>query len=156
MYTHRPATTEDYQEIARFPQDARELFFMYPKGTFPLTAEQLEEAASTRFKPTVVEHNGQVVGYCNFITVTEDSCSLGNFIIHPDYRGKGAGRSLIEAMQECARSELKLKVFRLICHNTNTGALLFYAKLGFTPYGFNFQTDQEGTPIVGIKLEVLL
>ena len=156
MFSHRAAASQDFNEIAKFPQDARELFFMYPKGVYPLTADQLEKAASTRIRPTVVLHGDHVAGYCNIIEVIEDSSWLGNFIVNPSYRGMGAGKYLIEAMKEVAKSELRVKRFRLLCHSTNTDALLFYTKLGFKPFDSNIKTDHEGKPIVGIKLEVTL
>ncbi|UVI29419.1 GNAT family N-acetyltransferase [Paenibacillus spongiae] len=129
---------------------------MYPKGIYPLTAEQLEQAARTRIKPTVILYGDQVVGYCNFIEITGDSSWLGNVIIHPSYRGMGVGKYLIETMKETARSELRVTNFRLLCHSTNTDALLFYTKLGFKPFDSNIQQDHEGKPIVGIKMEVAL
>jgi ribosomal protein S18 acetylase RimI-like enzyme len=156
MFSNRTAISQDFPEIAKFPQDARELFFMYPRGTYPITADQLEDIASTRIKPTVVLHNDKAVGYCNFYEVSEESCWLGNLIISPSYRGKGVGKYLIEVMQDYARSELGLKNFRLVCHNINTNALLFYIKLGFKPFDFNIQNDNEGKQVVGIKMEIKL
>jgi ribosomal protein S18 acetylase RimI-like enzyme len=148
--------SQDFFEISSFPQDARELFFMYPKGTYPISADQLEKVASTRIKPTVILYEDKVVGYCNFVEITEDSSWLGNLIINPSYRGMGVGKYLIETMKEYARSELRVKYLRLICHNINTEALLFYTRLGFKPFDFNIQIDNEGKQIVGIKLEVKL
>lgn len=148
--------SQDFQEISNFPRDAGELFFMYPNGSYPITAEQLEEVARNRIKPTVILHEDKVIGYCNFYEVSEESSWLGNLIIKPSYRGTGAGKYLIEIMKEYAKSELRVKYFRLVCHNTNTSALLFYTKLGFKPIDFHIQNDHEGKQIVGIKMEIKL
>ncbi|WP_442951465.1 GNAT family N-acetyltransferase [Paenibacillus sp. GYB004] len=38
--------------------------------------------------PTVVLHNGDVVGYANVFGLQEEQwCNLGNFIVAPDFRG---------------------------------------------------------------------
>ncbi|WP_166242669.1 GNAT family N-acetyltransferase [Paenibacillus turpanensis] len=153
MYTHRPVNCSDFEEIALFPQDARELFFMYPKGIYPLTPGQLEEAAKSRVNATVILSDKYIVGYSNLYDVTEEECWLGNVIIHPNYRSKGAGRYLVETMIHIARMELKIKHFRLVCHNINTKALLFYTKLGFKPFDLKIMQDQYGNELVGIKLE---
>lgn len=59
-YGCRAAQTSDYKTIAAFPQNADELFFMFPHATFPLTADQLEASAKERLKPTVVTCEGKV------------------------------------------------------------------------------------------------
>ncbi|GAB6931138.1 hypothetical protein JCM10914A_51210 [Paenibacillus sp. JCM 10914] len=154
MYDHRLAVTSDFDIIATFPQDARELFFMYPKGKYPIDPQALEEVATVGLNPTVVTHNNQVVGYANLYDVGQYECWLGNVIVSPAYRGKGAGRYLIETMQVFAKEELRVQRFRLVCHNINTAALLFYTKFGFTPIGSVIMQDTEGREIVGIKMEM--
>ncbi|SDZ10116.1 Acetyltransferase (GNAT) family protein [Evansella caseinilytica] len=156
MYSHRSAVNEDYKTISLFPQDARELFFVYPKGSYPLTAAKLQEVAQSRVNPLVVLDNGVIVGYGNLYDVSEDECWLGNVIIRPSYRGKGVGRYLIETMKAYAKSELSVKRFRLVCHNINTKALLFYTKLDFKPFDVKVMTDNEGNEMIGIKMEVRL
>ncbi len=154
MFSHRPVTSDDFNVISEFPQDAKELFFMYPKGKYPITANQLEEVASNRINPTVITHDRLVVGYCNLYDVSAEECWLGNVIIAPSYRGRGVGKYLIETMKVYAKTELKVSFFRLICHNINTKALLFYTKLGFKPFGLKIINDHEGNDIVGIKMEI--
>jgi hypothetical protein len=41
MFNHRPVITSDFETISRFPQNQTELFFMYPKGTFPICEASL-------------------------------------------------------------------------------------------------------------------
>src|SRR5690606_27529771 len=53
MYEFRDAKREDFGQIAAFPQDRREAFFMWPRGSYPFTAEALYEAAMRRLLPTV-------------------------------------------------------------------------------------------------------
>jgi|GEM_PF-2603287 len=42
IYAHRQASLEDLPQICKFPQNPMELYFMYPKATFPLTYDQLK------------------------------------------------------------------------------------------------------------------
>lgn len=153
-YTFRPATKEDFAIICTFPQNALELFYMYPSGVFPLTAEQLERAASTRWKPTVVvDDSGQLAGYANFYGLDpEKHCWLGNFIVHTEYRGKGAASALIGEMVRIAGVELGVPKLLLGCHNTNLTGLLFYKKLGFKPFDMNVMKNHLGETVVGIQM----
>ena len=152
-YEHRAVQSRDFEIIATFPQNRNELFFMYPKGIYPLTAQQLEEAAMTRTHPIVVTRGQQVAGYCNLYDVTQEDCWLGNVIVAPAFRGGGAGGYMIRTMMDYAREELQVAKFRLVCHNTNTAALLFYTKLGFTPFGIKTLNGPDGQEIAGIKME---
>jgi len=88
---YRPLQEKDLESICTFPRSEEELFYMFPKARYPLTPEQLLGVAENRHDPTVVLVNGVVAGYGNFIEVHErDYCSIGNLIIKPLERGKGA------------------------------------------------------------------
>ncbi len=58
MLTHRPVQKEDVYFLCQFPQSAEELFFLFPKATYPLTPEQLQDAIDQRFDSTVVLWEG--------------------------------------------------------------------------------------------------
>jgi len=157
MYTYRNVSREDFNLLSSFPQNKVESFYMFPRGTFPLDPMHLYEVSQTRVLPTVIESDGSLVGYSNLYDLVEgDHCWLGNVIVNPAYRGKGAGRYLIEVMIERARNELKLKELHLVCHNTNTKALLLYSKLGFNPYSTKIVNDYDQNDIVGIKMKMSL
>jgi len=64
---HRPVKADDIKTICDFPQNAQELFFIFPKAHYPLTEAQLIAAITQRFDSTVVEIDGAVVGFANFI-----------------------------------------------------------------------------------------
>lgn len=153
MYTCRDAKEEDFTVIAAFPENKTELFYMFPRGAFPLDPNHLLEVSRERFLPTVIESEGAVVGYSCFYGHEEgEKCWLGNFIIHPKSRGKGAATYLLETMMERAGEELRVRELHLVCHNPNTKALLLYTKLGFTPYGVRILKDQDDQPIAGITM----
>ncbi|MDR0263230.1 MAG: GNAT family N-acetyltransferase [Sphingobacterium sp.] len=157
MFQSRAANHEDFLIIATMPQNQEELFYMFPRGIYPVLAEQLEEVASMRFSPTVITYMGEVAGYCSLYDVTEgQECWLGNVIVHPNYRRYGVGSFLINAMKQIAKTEYKAERLNLICHNTNTKALLFYYKQGFKPFDMKIMEDYKRNMISGIKMSIEL
>jgi ribosomal protein S18 acetylase RimI-like enzyme len=155
MYESRGAKEEDFEMIARFPQDRKEAFYMYPRGSYPFSPDQLYEVSLTRAIPTVILKDDEIVGYANVYDWAEgESCWLGNVIINPIFRGKGAGKHLIEVLKNRAKEELNVEEVNLVCHNINTNALLFYNKLGFKPYDFKTILDYENNEIAGIVMKV--
>ncbi|WP_135557264.1 GNAT family N-acetyltransferase [Paenibacillus cymbidii] len=156
-YASRKAQKEDFARIGKFPANAEEAFFMYPSGVYPLTGEQLEEAAAKRFHPTVVLHDGELAGYANFYATNEGTQFwLGNFIVAPAFRSKGAGAFLLTTMMEIAKRDLGMSRLQLVCHGINTKAMLFYLKMGFQPFEMFAAKDHEGRPIVSFKLAAAL
>jgi RimJ/RimL family protein N-acetyltransferase len=157
MYEVREARREDFEHIAEFPKDRREAFFMYPKGSYPFSADQLYEVSLTRAIPTVILREDEVVGYANVYDWTEgESCWIGNVVVNPRHRGQGAGKFLIETMIKKAKEELKVKEINLVCHNVNTRALLLYHKIGFKPFGIKPIIDHENRDIAGILMRYSL
>ncbi|GAA3406885.1 GNAT family N-acetyltransferase [Paenibacillus hodogayensis] len=157
MYTCRPAQTADFPVISQFPQTEEEAYFMFPSGTYPLSASQLEERARERLHPTVVVDGDEVAGYANIYDYVEGKhCYLGNVIIAPAHRGRGAARFLLESMIGNARDELRVPRLLLLCHHTNPRAMLFYRKLGFKPFDLERKTNRRDEVIVGIRMELSL
>lgn len=42
--SYRPIEERDYENVCQLPQNAEDLFFMFPKAEYPLTINQLESA----------------------------------------------------------------------------------------------------------------
>ena len=104
--SHRPVTENDLQIICGFPQNASELFFLFPKADFPLAPSQLQEAIAQRSDSTVVELDNEVVAFANFYrSETDGVCSIGNVIVSPAARGRGVGSYLIKHMAHLAFSK---------------------------------------------------
>lgn len=153
MLRYRDAVHEDYRVIASFPQDPRELYYMFPKGKFPIPPDQLEQVGLSRYSPTVITHQDEVVGYCNLYDVTTGKdCWLGNVIVHPKHRGAGVGTFLFHSISQRARTEYGCREIKLVCHNTNTEALLFYHKLGLKPFDLKIMEDYRGYKVAGIMM----
>lgn len=143
-YIHRPLRPEDAALISSFPRTAEELYFMFPKATWPLTAGAVLEAAAQRHDATTVEWEGRVVAYANLVRIEPHHfAAIGNVVVAAEARGKGAGRFLIEAMVVKGFAH-GVREVRVSCHGANAAGLLMYAALGFEPYGIEKVEDWMG------------
>ncbi|TYP64210.1 GNAT family N-acetyltransferase [Stutzerimonas stutzeri] len=143
--THRPATEQDIQTVCGFAQDAQELFFFFPKAQFPLTPRQLSQAVAERADATVVELDGEVVAFANFYRwETEGRCSIGNVVVAPAARGRGAARYLMEQMIALALTKYRAREVTVSCFNQNLAGLLLYPKLGFEPFAVEERVGPAG------------
>ena len=131
-FSQRPVREDDLEAISAFASNEEELFFFYPKAAFPLTPRQLKTSIEARADSTVVERDGEVIGFANFYRwETGGICSIGNVVISPKARGLGAGRFLMRVMISLAVEKYQAKEIRVACFNRNTSALLLYQSLGF-------------------------
>src|SRR5574343_611628 len=153
--THRPVTERDIQRICSFPRSEDELFFLFPKATFPLSASQLQDTIVQRSDSTVVELDGEVVAFANFYrNETGGTCSIGNVIVSPAARGLGVGSFLIKHMVHLAFSKYLAAEVTVSCFNQNAAALLLYPKLGFQPYAIEERKNKEGNPVALILMRL--
>ncbi|WP_409280902.1 GNAT family N-acetyltransferase [Pseudomonas defluvii] len=153
--THRPVVAADLALLCTFPQGPEELYFMFPKASFPLTEAQLQASIDQRADSTVVELNGRVVGFANFYEWERGGrCSIGNVIVDPEARGQGVARYLIEQMIAMAREHYQAKDVELSCFNQNTAGLLLYPQLGFVPYGIEERSNQRGERVALVQMRL--
>ena len=156
-FAHRQANLEDLSQICTFPQNPTELYFMYPKATFPLTFEQLKFNFDNRFDCTLFLSDETVVAFANMYDIEPgEHCFLGNVIINPSFRGKGVSEYLLETMAEIAVRKHQAKELHLTCFNTNTPGLLLYLKTGFTPYAMEKRQDFEGKALLAVHMKKIL
>jgi len=155
MYSNRQLKKSDAEIICRFPQSEEELFYMFPRSTYPLPPEQLIAAAEERRCPTVVTLENTIVGYGNFINADSgDHCSIENVIVNPVHRRKGVASYLVKSLVEIAFTEFQAKYVRLSCFNHNTAGLLLYKKLGFSPVEIEQRQSHEEKIIAVIHLHL--
>ena len=155
LLTHRPVAEKDIQRICGFPQTEDELYFLFPKATFPLSVSQLQDAIAQRSDSTVVELDGEVVAFANFYRKeTGGVCSIGNVIVFPAARGRGVGSFLIKHMANLAFSNHLAAEVTVSCFNQNTAGLLLYPKLGFQPYAIEERENKEGNPVALIHMRL--
>ncbi|WP_339486705.1 GNAT family N-acetyltransferase [Pseudomonas sp. EL_65y_Pfl2_R95] len=155
--SHRLVEERDLLIIATFVQSAAELFYCYPKASWPLTPAQLADAINHRRDSTVVLLNDEVVGFANHYQWQDDVyCALGNVMVSPNARGHGIARYLIMAMEEQARTEVHAKRMRLSCFNSNTAGLLLYSQLGYEPYAIVERESPDGQRVALIQMDKAL
>lgn len=153
LLTHRPVAEQDIPVICCFPQSAEELFFLYPKATFPLTPPQLLDAIAQRSDSTVAELDGEVVAFANFYRgQSGGTCAIGNVVVAPKARGRGVGRYLIECMIDLAFSRHQAAEVTISCFNHNTAGLLLYPQLGFQLFSVEERRDRNGERVALIHL----
>lgn len=155
MYISRLLSKEDLLEICSFPQSAAELFFVSPRFRYPLTPDQILELLTNRFEPTVIieENTGQIVAYANLYDIKDNSCWLGNVIVSPNHRGRGAADVLINTMIYKVKENYGIKKLLLSCHHTNSRGLAFYNKHQFKPYDMKVIRLEDGDKMITIQME---
>lgn len=151
--THRPFEEKDADIICGFARSAEELFFAFPKATFPLTPDALIAAARQRFSPTVVLQDGDAVGYAGFIKVKDGGfCSIGNLMVHPDHRRNGVATYLVKKMMRIAFETYCARFVRAACFSHNQAAYQLCHRLGFTPGEMEQRLTSDGTPVLRVNL----
>lgn len=156
-FTYRPIKEEEINLICELPKSEKELYYMFPKASYPLTYNQLKEAIDLRFDSTVIELNGKLAGFANFYeAVPNDHCSLGNVVVNPDFRGCGVAQFLVESMESIAKQKYNAKELHISCFNTNTPGILLYTKLGYAPSEIEQRIDYNGKKIAFIKFKKYL
>lgn len=100
----------------------------WTRGTF------MSELKGNRLaKYYVVEADNRVVGYGGLWLIM-DEAHITNIAIHPEYRGRGMGKKLIETLIE---ETLGINIYRMTLEvrRSNMIAQTLYKKYGFIPCG---------------------
>ena len=153
MLTNRPIQISDAEVISQFPNSEIELFYMFPKASYPLKPQFLIQESASRFYPTVVLHNKAIAGYGNFIQAQSgDFCSMGNIIINPKLRRTGIASYLINTLENIAFNFVDAQCIKVSCFNENTKGLLLYHKLGYLPYETEIRQSHSGNEVILIHM----
>nr|WP_320193513.1 GNAT family N-acetyltransferase [uncultured Desulfobacter sp.] len=152
MLQYRPFFNDDLQTICSFPQNKEELYYFFPKATYPLTPEQLQMAIDQRSDSTVVEQNGNVVGFANFYHWQGRTCCIGNVVVSPLARGRGVAEFLIKTMIHIAGIRHAAMFIEISCFNGNTAGILLYKKLGFKPFDIEERQGPTGKRVALIHM----
>lgn len=139
MSSIRQATTSDFDQIWPIfqriiapgdtlafspdttPEEAKEFWFGIPKATTFVYEEDGLVLGAYILKPNQIGLGSHI--------------SNATFIVHPDARGKGIGRSLGDhCLEEAKRREFKAMQFNLVV-STNTHAVKLWQSVGFTIVG---------------------
>jgi RimJ/RimL family protein N-acetyltransferase len=76
--------------------------------------------------------DGKLIGYVGtlFINKPLKACQIGNFLVHPEYRGQGLARALGQSLIQ-SLFDLNMKTFRLEVYEANIAAYRTYEHIGF-------------------------
>ena len=88
---------------------------------------------------TVAESNQTIMGVI-ILTVTEEGFLIDNVAVDPSYRGRGAGRALLEFAEAEARRAGFDSIY-LYTHEKMAENLALYAKIGYVEYDRRSQGD---------------
>lgn len=151
--TYRPIQESDFEAVCNLPQNETELFYMFPKGTFPLTEQQLTDIVANRSDCTVFLKGNQIVAFANFYEVVpQNYCTLGNVIVSPLHRNQGIAKYLIQTMENIARKKHRCSQMYISCFGNNTQGLLLYSKLGYRPRDVEERHTSGGTRQALVKM----
>ncbi|BCL70654.1 hypothetical protein TUMSATVNIG1_26180 [Vibrio nigripulchritudo] len=95
-------------------------------------AEQRLKAllSSSHDRVYVAQLNGRLVGWLHCFyaqrLASESFIEIGGMVVHPDVRGHGVGRALVEHATEVHKGK-----WRVRCHSEREDTHSFYLKLGF-------------------------
>lgn len=152
--TARPAQAADLTEVVTFPQNPDELFYCYPKASWPLSIGQLAAAMAERRDSTVVCLDGRVAGFANFYQWQHgEYCALGNVMVAPWARGQGVAQRLIAEMEALAHQHYKAPLMKVSCFNANAGGLLLYSHLGYRTTGIVERRGPDGGRVALVQME---
>jgi [ribosomal protein S18]-alanine N-acetyltransferase len=105
----------------------------------------------------VAELRGAVAGYSVFWAVT-DQGELGNVAVAEEYRGRGIGRALVDAVLERAAERGVHEIF-LEVRRSNDGAQTLYRTLGFAQVGQRknyYQEPAEDAIVMRLEMPAVL
>jgi GNAT superfamily N-acetyltransferase len=109
---------------------------LWRDGAARTTAPELAELIGAR-QIAVATRDGQIVGSVHVHTVAEDASEFGMLVAHPDHRGKGVGRALVDFAERHSREQgmramqLELLVPRGWRHPSKEFLRAWYGRRGY-------------------------
>lgn len=135
MIEIRAVTPDDLASISRIIPNQHELFLVYPRGQYPFTLAQVQLLYNERFEFTVVCEGDKIIGFANLYDRMQDHYAfIGNVFIHPDYRGQGLGKLVLQYMIKAAFEKFQFTEVRLSVFADNERAISLYQNYGFSVY----------------------
>lgn len=91
--------------------------------------QEQEEMKGIDFKTLIVKENNNIIGFIDICL--KEECYLSLLMVHNEYRNKGYGKEIYEALEEYLR-KINLKSIRIdVVHNYNESVLRFWRNRGF-------------------------
>lgn len=146
-FVARPARLDDLPEVCAWVDNADTLFHLHPRARFPLTVGQLADTMAARQLNTVLLAGDVPVAFANCYRHILGQCAMvGNVIVAPAWRGRGAARALLAAMASQAIARWQVRDIGVSCFNDNVAGLLCYPALGFVPHAVEARS-RDGRPL---------
>jgi len=151
----REARSSDFEFITRLVHSKSELFWVYPRGRYPLTVTQLQALSEERCDLTVATEVGTVVGFANLYNLEPGhSVFIGNVVVDQRLRGQGIGQALVTHMVNLALDKYAVQQVFISVFSDNIPALLMYARLGFRPSVVEERCDWDGRRVALLHMVV--
>lgn len=143
-YVVREATDADAPHIASIEA----VSFKCPWTQDMILSEMREPLASFY----VAVSGDTVIGYYGFLHIS-DELHILNVAVHPDFRGKGVGMSMMTHLKERAAS-LSARAITLEVRESNLVAKRLYERVGFVLAGTrpHYYMDKENALIYWLEL----
>ena len=134
--TIRRATNQDADAVRKLVFDVLRAYGLKPDPA--ATDRDLEDIEKNYFQNrgsfSVLEGpGGELIGSYGLLNITSDSCELRKMYLHPDFRGKGYGKMLLEHALLTAKN-LGYERVTLETASVLQEAIALYKKYGFEPY----------------------
>lgn len=138
--TVRPALPEDYDAVARITMASYVTAGYYGSPDHPYLQKLRDVAGRARHADVfVAERDGQVIGSVTSAKAGGDFSDIGfpdelemrTLVVDPEVQRSGAGRALVQAVVDQARSMEGIKAVSLTTGATWESANALYAKTGF-------------------------
>lgn len=121
---------------------------------FPWTKPMLEEEVNnSNAHYMVIEVSGTIIGYGGFWKII-DEAHITNVAIHPDYRGKGYGKTIVSALIQHAK-DFNIIAMSLEVRVSNEIATTLYKGFGFVSAGVRknyYQDNNEDAYIMWLRM----
>ena len=139
MITIRPATLDDVAGIRGVFQAEYGEKYPYPQYYDIEELNRLVYAAGTVLLVAIHDSTGRVAGTASVVLSIAAQNDLagefGRLVVHPDYRGQGIGKRLMQARIEHVESRLHLGIVEN--RTSHTFSQQISRRFGFVPVGFN-------------------
>ena len=152
MRTMRLEIREAARTDAAALAEIEKLCFSSPWSAREILRE-IETNDSARY--IVCTDEGRVISYAGLWAVPNEGY-ITNVAVHPDFRGRGAGSAVLEALLCRTRREEGLTDFTLEVRTSNVAAIRMYEKAGFRAEGLrkNYYTEPlEDAVIMWLRKE---
>ncbi len=112
--------------LSIYSEEEREAF----SGSLIETEDSIRKMAESRIIICAKDDQDQILGYVAFRKKNNITVWIGSLYVDPDHQRAGAGRVLLDAVEDFAKKE-NCKIIALETHQKAEWAINFYIKNGF-------------------------